>query len=104
MLDDLHQESFAACVNTDFQVIHPGSAQFDLRLIEVTDQTRTPQQEAFSVVFHGPADHFMPQGLYQLKHEALGEFEIFLVAIAKDDHGFQYEAVFNRLVSSRPVN
>jgi hypothetical protein len=104
MLDDLHQESFAACVNTDFQVIHPGSAHFDLRLIEVTDQARTPQQEAFSVVFHGPAGRFIPQGLYQLKHEALGEFEIFLVPIAKDNDGYQYEAIFNRLVSPKPAN
>jgi hypothetical protein len=30
-----------------------------------------------------------------MEHEQMGEFEIFLVPIARDENGFLYEAVFN---------
>jgi hypothetical protein len=32
-----------------------------------------------------------------MEHEALGSFELFIVPIRKDDEGFYYEAVFNRV-------
>ncbi len=98
MLESLHKEAFAECVNEVFHVARPGSADFEIELSEVTEQFRTPRQEAFSVVFHGPADPYLKQGSYQLRNEKLGEMELFLVPIAKDQAGYQYEAVFNRLI------
>lgn len=97
MLESLHKEAFADCVNEVFRVTRAGSADFEIKLTEVTEQFHTPRQEAFSVVFHGPADPFMQQGSYQLRNEKLGEMELFLVPIAKDQDGYEYEAVFNRL-------
>lgn len=99
MLDNLHKESFEACLNTDFQVVLPDAAGFNLNLIEVTGQGMTARQENFSAIFHGPMDRFIQQGMVKLSHEKLGEFELFLVPIARDKDGFQYEAVFNRLIS-----
>ncbi|MGA6982749.1 MAG: hypothetical protein WBZ11_14440 [Candidatus Sulfotelmatobacter sp.] len=32
-----------------------------------------------------------------MKHDSIGDFELFLVPIARDDSGTHYEAVFNRL-------
>ncbi len=101
MLEDLHQESFAACLNTDFQVIHEGVAVFALKLIEVANQARSPRQEAFSLLFHGPAERFIQQGTYKLRHEKLGEFDLFLVPVGNNNGGFQYEAIFNRLIPSK---
>jgi hypothetical protein len=34
-----------------------------------------------------------------MKHEAIGDFELFLVPIGRDETGTFYEAVFNRLIS-----
>jgi hypothetical protein len=58
----------------------------------------TPRQEAFSIFFHGPAEHFMQQGMVKLQNARLGEIEIFLVPVGRDAAGFQYEAVFNHLL------
>jgi hypothetical protein len=33
-----------------------------------------------------------------MAHDKLGEFDLFLVPVAKNENGFQYEAVFNRMV------
>ena len=98
MFESLHKEAFAECVNEVFRVTRPGSEEFEVRLTEVTEQFNTPRQEAFSVVFHGPADPFIQQGTYQLSNAKLGDLELFLVPIARDQDGFQYEAVFNRLI------
>jgi hypothetical protein len=51
--------------------------------------------ERFSAFFSGPREPFLPQGIYQMSHESMGEFELFLVPIASRDQGFSYEAVFN---------
>ena len=52
-------------------------------------------------MFHGPATHFIPQGIHKLQHAELGEGELFLVPVGKDKDGFEYEAVFNHLLQPK---
>jgi hypothetical protein len=49
----------------------------------------------FSLVFVAKDPRVLPQRLYRLEHQELGELAIFLVPIAKDKDGVSYEAVFN---------
>jgi hypothetical protein len=49
----------------------------------------------FSLIFVGPGDMILPQRLYQLTHEEMGEVTIFLVPIGKEDRGVLYQAIFN---------
>jgi hypothetical protein len=49
----------------------------------------------FSLIFIGPGDMILPQRLYQLTHEEMGEVTIFLVPVGKDNRGVLYQAVFN---------
>jgi len=37
----------------------------------------------------------LPQGIYGLSHERMGDFDLFLVPISREELGFRYEAVFN---------
>jgi hypothetical protein len=101
MPEQLHREDFADCLHTSFQVVEDyaaaGEPVCELELIEVSEEKHTPRQEMFSVVFYGPDQRFLPQRTYRLKHEDLGELEIFLVPVARDAAGYQYQAVFNRL-------
>jgi hypothetical protein len=48
----------------------------------------------FSVVFRGPMTPVLPQRIYRLVHDELGEFAMFLVPIGPDREGLRYEAVF----------
>jgi len=36
-----------------------------------------------------------------LQHERMGTIDLFLVPIGKDESGFQYESVFNRVRGQR---
>ena len=76
------------------------SLPFHLKLTKVVEHSKTENNEAFSVFFLGPADHFMPQGTRKLRHEQFGEMEIFLVPVAKTNAGFEYEAVFNYILNN----
>ena len=48
----------------------------------------------FSLVFHGPATPTLPQSIYRLVHEELGELDLFLVPIGPDADAMRYEAAF----------
>lgn len=93
----LTHEAFTQHVNTRFQVQTGDGPAVELELVEVSDLKLHPQQEEFAIVFRGPANIFLSQGIRFLSHEQMGQFEIFLVPIRQDEHGFYYEAVFNRL-------
>jgi hypothetical protein len=92
----LTHEAFAQNVNTDFHVSGDDSSQLDLQLAEVSELKQVKTQEEFAVVFRGPLDHFMGQGMRSFDHEKLGQFELFIVPIRQDEKGYYYEAVFNR--------
>jgi hypothetical protein len=99
MAADLTEKEFSKHVNTKFRVRLETSSEVDLELNEVTgylskDREQTGM-ERFSVYFKGPTEPYLPQQLYTLEHDQMGEFEIFLVPLSRDAQGFRYEAVFN---------
>jgi hypothetical protein len=69
-----------------------------LDLIELEKGYSTPRQEQFSLRFRGDSTHVFPQRIYAIRHDAIGDFDLFLVPIGRDQSGTTYEAVFNRLI------
>ena len=96
MSTDLSHENFNNHLNTRFQVDGNGE-HVELLLIEVSELRQSKGQEQFSIVFRGPIDQPMAQGMRQFRHSEMGGFELFIVPIKQDGEGYQYEAVFNRL-------
>jgi len=98
--DSLTHEAFTKHLESKFQVrIEPGTS-LELTLIEVSELKMLPGQEHFSIVFRGPGEIFLGQGTFEIEHQDLGRFFMFLVPIRQDEQGYYYEAVFNRLVDS----
>lgn len=96
MHNPLTHENFTNCLNTEFQVDRDGE-QTQLLLAEISDLRKTERQEQFSIVFRGPLDRALSQGLHRFRHDQMGEFELFIVPIKRSAEDYQYEAVFNRL-------
>ena len=94
----LTEAEFSRHVNTDFDLSF-GDEQLQLRLVEVKAYLPQAHEESgmdrFSLFFHGPGDRYLPQRVYRMTHEAMGEIDIFLVPIEKKENAFRYEAVFN---------
>lgn len=93
----LTHEAFTQQVNTKFQVQIDQNTAAQLELIEISELKLYPHQEQFAVVFRGPLNISLGQGVRSFTHDQMGQFEIFIVPIRQDEQGLYYEAVFNRL-------
>lgn len=93
------EAEFKQHLNTPFRVQVDAPKPIDLMLVDVvsrpSDATEEQGMERFSVFFTGSREFLLPQDTYRLVHPQMGEFEVFLVAIAQDRDGFRYEAVYN---------
>lgn len=96
MLEQITREQFTAQVNTGFRVAVAAGPALELELVSVRDLGSTAAHEQFSLEFRGPQQPLLPQSIYPLQHEQLGDFELFLVPIARDQEGLRYEAIINR--------
>jgi hypothetical protein len=85
------------------QFIRPNDAGPDivLRLIAAEPARRDPSAQPtesgrpFSLLFQGPADPRLTQGMHDLEHAEHPLTGIFLVPVGQKDDGFTYEAVFS---------
>lgn len=93
----LTHEEFAQQANSKFQVEVDENSDVELELVEVSELKLYPQQEEFVLVFRGPSEAFLDQGVRYFKHDKMGRFELFIVPIKQDEQGFYYEAIFNRI-------
>lgn len=53
------------------------------------------RQDPFSLLFRGPLDQPLRQGLHAFRHATLGEFDMAIVPIGPGATGLVYEAIFN---------
>jgi hypothetical protein len=91
MLETLTVDDFRPLLGDRFRIAPEGAPAFEIELVEVTEIPREPGgRMPFSLVFEGGPDPPLPQAIYRVEHEALGELNVFLVPIAND----RYEAVF----------
>lgn len=68
----------------------------ELVLSRVSEPVEQGPFTTWSLIFHGPADRQLEQGIQRLAHPELGEEEIFLVPVAAIDDRIEYEALFSR--------
>lgn len=97
MLDTLTRVMFEDQLNTRFRVSVRDRETIELQLYEVAEGRSTPTQEQFSLFFHGPKETNLGQGTFDLEHDQMGAFPLFLVPIGPDEQGMRYQAVFNRV-------
>lgn len=92
----LTHPAFAQNVDTKFHVPVDENRRVELELTEVSELNASSGQEQFAVVFRGPGDVFLGQGMRSFEHDQMGQFELLIVPIRQDERGYYYEAVFNR--------
>ena len=91
-------DSFSSCLQQAFRLRVDDSQSLDLILVKAEQhdgQNEDHRAERFSLLFQGPPGIVLPQRMYRLNHERLGEFDLFIVPVEADDEGVRYEAVFS---------
>ena len=106
MLETLKLETFAQHLKSKFMVktdqvgaaAAVAAAAVEVELIEAQAAGSTPGQEQFSITFRGPLNAPLRQGMHRFEHAEMGEFDLFIVPIKRDQEGMYYEAAFARMV------
>jgi hypothetical protein len=95
----LEPQDYRAQVDTVFDVEHADGA-IPLRLASVSADVVAGGFQQFSLFFHGPPARLLVQGIYMLRHQALGTLALFIVPIlGSTRERIVYEACFNRTVT-----
>jgi hypothetical protein len=102
-LETLTVDAFQPRVGDTFRIRHRPEHEVEAELIEArplgggpsrapseTSQRRTP----FSLSFRTSLTAPLPQSIYQVVHDEMGAYEIFLVPVGPDGKGMVYEAIF----------
>jgi hypothetical protein len=90
----LSREWFLPHLRSDFQMAdHP-----PLRLAEISPATGMRNgaisYTAFTLLFEGPTNCDTPEGIHRLRHETLGEMDLFLSPVGRPGARPYYEAAF----------
>ncbi len=98
-LDKLTVTDFSQHVDQKFFVHIEGNEPIELVLVEAVEVGTAPEdpgyRQAFSVLFVGPAQPILPQRIYRIEHEKMGELDLFLVPLGPNRDGLmRYEIVF----------
>lgn len=90
---------FSESLNSKFLLDREEGELISLELVEVKDGYSDPRTESYALLFRGPSTFVLPQQIYRLKHDHLGEIDLFLVPVGRDANGSYYEVVFNHLLN-----
>lgn len=99
MLDIIRSADFAAHLNQTFR-ISLAEETVDLELIEVVELAGDPVAESdkrrpFSLIFRSErVDAYLPQAIYTLEHERMGDLALFIVPLGPHPDGMRYEVLF----------
>lgn len=97
MTKHLKKENFESHLNDTYRAALESDQSVELVLESVeTHKTHSEEYECFSILFLGPQENFLEQRTYEVTHEKLGTFPLFLVPVGAVGQKIRYEALFNR--------
>lgn len=94
-LADLNLADFLPSVGSSFARVGEPMVQLNLSSATKVGQGHAARAEPFSLIFEGPADVPLEQGVHELECGPLGALGIFIVPVGLSQNGRLYEAIFN---------
>lgn len=101
MLDQVTLSAFAAHLGSTFRISDDSGVTHAVELVSVRPIARQiagpAAREPFSIIFRGRGTQALPQRIYEIHHDQLGSFSIFIVPIGPkvEPNVVEYEAIFN---------
>lgn len=98
-LCELKASDFSPCLHQKFLVRVEGREPVETELVDVRELVAPDddpdRRQPFSLIFRGPADQPLRQGVFEIENETLGTLGLFLVTIGPDREGrLRHEAIF----------
>jgi len=102
-LENLTVDAFQPRVGATFRIRLSAASEIEAELIEARALGGGPARAdvqiprgriPFSLSFRTSLTAPLPQSIYEIVHEEMGAYEIFLVPVGPDGKGMVYEAIF----------
>ena len=94
MLEKVTLADFEKHLDKDFKVTSE-DVDMSLKLVEAKGTAHGEREGgAFTLLFSGPAEPMLEQGLIPLEHPDHGKMDIFLVCVGPGKGELDYEAIF----------
>lgn len=97
---------FTSVLNTSFDILPNRKQKVRVELVEVQDvpqfgkkRTSATGDDCFSLAFRSSSYPRLKQKTYRIRHNSLGEFDLFIGAVKSEKYGMIYEAIINQVVS-----
>ncbi len=97
MPEPWERDNLARNIHSIFRLATGNGQPLELELASVSGLLETERLRSFSIIFQGPLDRPLVQGMYRTEHDRLEPIDLFIVPVGRTEKGFEYEAVFNRL-------
>ena len=96
MPEDITHEMFVDHVEKTFRV-HCGDEFLDVELTEVDVRERPIEElrQPFTLIFRGPKDRTLREGLYKVENEDVGTVELYIIPIISVGDRQDYQVVFS---------
>lgn len=98
-VEDASASMFRPHLNTTFAVRAARGARVSVVLAEVAEQPFDQHVEQFWLVFHAGGGASLPDGMHAFHHQALGSFDLFIVAIGG---GHRRRTIYQACLSRHP--
>lgn len=95
-LSELSIDNFKSMLNKTFTCSSPIDCTFELSEVNtrILQNDHRVTRSPFSVIFKTPASISPVQGIFQLSHQDIGCFSLFLVPVEKVEDSILFEASF----------
>jgi hypothetical protein len=99
MSDEWQLATFQDEIGTSYDVGIGPSTVHELTLVDARplsgeSSNSESKRDPFSLIFHGPLEPILPQGIYRFRRDAAESMEIFIVPIGPENKAMRYEAIF----------
>lgn len=95
-LETLTIDAFESRVGERFRIRAQPDSELEAELIEARALGKggRDRRAPFTLSFRTPQLAVLPQRIYEVAHDQMGSYEIFLVPVGPDGKGMVYEAIF----------
>ena len=98
------REIYSELLGSKFVLNADGGQSVELELTEVSPLKERPGNRSFSLIFTVPEPYKVEQGLFDLQHEKLGDFQIFLAPVGTKKGREELQAIFNFSLEEDDIN
>jgi len=96
MTETISHENFSGHLNALFRVdVAETSLEFELVEVETHKSIDPSLREPFTLIFQGPKDPILAEGIYTLSNDGAGSFELYIIPIVSHGDRQSYQVIFN---------